>query len=420
MQRYVRLFIALIVVLVGAVPQYAEIPSNIEIVLDASYTMNERTDSGKKKLDVAKEAIARFLDRLDGECNVALRAYGHMALRILKDCTDSELLVPFAPVSRNKDEIDRMLKSVCARGVTPLSVVLSDASEDFFGRGDDRNAIILIGDGAESCQGDPCGIAAELSANDRSVIVMTIGFRPGDLAAEQLWCVAEATGGRYYGAQNETELEDALKRTIMEFAIPSPRIAGEGQLRIKNAEAVPVTIADAVTGKILTVEAGMHGITNVPSGIYTVSIGNLVWKSVMVSAGRETVLAPGRLHVANAWKYGHRVAEWESKNLVGTITPEHSELIVLPGDYEVMFGLAHWRVNVPAGKLKSIKPGVISVENVTQKGVELRGIPMNTVIGGLTRQQNWMPLPPGEYSIFIKDQCFTFFLKEDQRLLIDK
>jgi hypothetical protein len=389
--------------------------TSIEIILDASFTMNEQLENGKKKLDVAKESILYLMDRLDGDASISLRVYGHLALRELQDCTDSELLVPFASVSRNRSKAARMLRSVFPRGLSPLSRVLREAVHDLSLQPGGRKIIILLADGPCSCVGDPCGVSWE-----EQVVVNTIGVRCSGQARGQLRCVASTTGGRFFQVNDGLELRRALLSAATVSGQTAPLLNGDGRLRIEGVDSNSVLVKRADRQIEVEFRQDGEGCIVLPAGVYTVSIGMQDWKSVMVAGGRTTVLEPGRLQVLNSTNKGHTVVEWESRRVVGTVSADSPELTLLPGDYEVMFGRAGWRVKVPGVKQTVLKPGIIRVENISPKGVELRALPQNTIVGDLTRKKNWMPLPPGEYLVDIEGQAFPCTLVEDQRLVLKK
>ena len=408
-------------ILISFIPIFdmiAEASPCVEIILDASFTMNEPFEGGKKKLDAAKEAILGFLDHLDGDVPVALRVYGHMALRQLRDCTDSELVTPFAPVSRNKARIARMLRSVYGRGVTPLAGVFREAIKDLSSQPYRYKHIVLLADGPSTCTGDPCGI---LEAVNRTrgrrghIFVSTIGIRPDFMAPSQLGCIASITGGRYFQAQTMDELNDAFqvlsgfpRRAVL-------RLRGKGKLLVDGVD--PGNIEITSSGNETPVEGliNVDGTLDLPAGIYSVTIGGQVWESVMIREGETTTLPVGKLSIMNAGGEAHLIREWESWQIVGTVSSDHPEQTVMPGKYEVLFGEARWPVNVTAGNQTILKPGIVMVENISPKGAELRELPQNIIVGHLTRRKNWMPLPPGDYLISIEGNSVQFSLAEGQR-----
>src|SRR3990172_2321073 len=88
-------------------------PRKVELVLDCSGSMagklagkgarGEKTKGaggGKTKMDVAREVLRDLIAKLPPGLEVGLRAYGHRFRKGPKACTDTELLVPPAPLDR--------------------------------------------------------------------------------------------------------------------------------------------------------------------------------------------------------------------------------------------------------------------------------------------------------------------------------
>ena len=69
--------------------------------------------------------------------------------------------------------------------------------------------IVLVSDGKDSCGGDPCAAAAALKAAAPHAYVNTIGISVG---AEEVRCVADATGGAFVQADDAEALGEQLVR----------------------------------------------------------------------------------------------------------------------------------------------------------------------------------------------------------------
>jgi hypothetical protein len=72
---------------------------------------------------------------------------------------------------------------------------------------DDPVNVVLVSDGKDSCGGDPCAAAAALKSAAPHVYVNAIGISRG---AEEVRCVAEATGGAFVQAENAETLAEQL------------------------------------------------------------------------------------------------------------------------------------------------------------------------------------------------------------------
>ena len=195
--------------IVAKLQQAAQPPArNLEVVLDVSGSMNEKLgDSTRWK--TALGVLDQLLKSLPEDFNVGLRVYGHRyGSRDPKTCTDTELVVPLARLDR--DRILAAANKLRPRGETPLVYSVLQTVGDLKTAGGD-GSVILITDGEESCKGDLKTAAQTLKASTVHLTLNIVGFTiQGKAIEEQLGGLAEATGGRYYRAQNGSELTRAL------------------------------------------------------------------------------------------------------------------------------------------------------------------------------------------------------------------
>lgn len=181
---------------------------NLEVVLDVSGSMNEKLgDSTRWK--TALGVLDQLLKSLPEDYNVGLRVYGHRyGSRDPHTCTDTELVVPLVKLDR--DRILAAANKVRPRGETPLVYSVLQTVGDLKSAGGD-GSVILITDGEESCKGDLKTAASTLKTSAVHLTLNIVGFTiQGKATEEQLGGLAEATGGRYYSAQNGNELTRAL------------------------------------------------------------------------------------------------------------------------------------------------------------------------------------------------------------------
>lgn len=183
--------------------------TRILFVLDASGSMAGKWQ-GIEKFDLAKRLLFEAIDSLENsptEIEFALRMFGHQSHRSANDCQDAKLEVPFAP--DNAQRIYARLAATQNQGQTPIAYSLFEAVQDFPEDPFARNAIILITDGIETCDGDPCAVAPILKRNNIAVRPFIIGLGLGQEGATYFDCV-----GTYYDADNEEAFEEALNVVI--------------------------------------------------------------------------------------------------------------------------------------------------------------------------------------------------------------
>ena len=182
--------------------------SRILFIFDASNSMAGQWD-GARKIDIAREILMDMVDSLElmEDVEMALRIYGHQSPVPPQDCSDTKLEVPFSPT--NASRIRQKLRFINPKGTTPIAHSLELAPDDFPPCSNCRNIILLITDGVEACDGDPCEVSLRLQK--RGIIlrpfVIGIGNDPG--FRETFNCI-----GEYYDAPNKQQFREALKVVI--------------------------------------------------------------------------------------------------------------------------------------------------------------------------------------------------------------
>ena len=177
------------------------------LVLDASGSMWGQID-GRHKILIARDVIGDLLDNLPSNHRLGLMAYGHNRKG---DCTDIELI---SEVGASREDIRNAVNSLRPLGKTPLSASVQKAAE-VLRYTENAATVILVSDGEETCDVDPCELGRFLEAAGVDFTAHVIGFDLStDAERAQLQCLAEATGGTYNDASNADELSDALQETI--------------------------------------------------------------------------------------------------------------------------------------------------------------------------------------------------------------
>ena len=133
---------------------------NIEIILDASGSMKAMMSNGKTKMAVSRKAIEKLLDGLnDYPIQLAVRAYGHQSAVEEHNCQDTELLFPLGAI--DKSTAMEKINSISPQGYTPIGYSLQKAGEDYpVPREGVSSVIILVSDGEETCDGNPCQVGS--------------------------------------------------------------------------------------------------------------------------------------------------------------------------------------------------------------------------------------------------------------------
>jgi Ca-activated chloride channel family protein len=211
--------------------------TRILFVLDASNSMNADWGNGQTRIEAAKEILIKCVDSLVGTANleIALRVYGHQSpiTSTYQDCNDTKLEASFA--QNNYSAVKYKLKTIVAKGTTPIARSL-EASAGDFPDNQSKNIIILITDGLEACDNDPCVIAKKLKDKNINVTPFVIGLGLDLSYLEKFKCI---------GAYSEAETKEAFKN-ILRTIINKTIINTTAQINIndlaKNPKETDVTI----------------------------------------------------------------------------------------------------------------------------------------------------------------------------------
>lgn len=187
----------------------AEDGARVMLVLDASGSMWGKVGE-VTKIDAARQTVAAILRDWRSQDQLGLVVYGH---REKGQCGDIELMKPLGPV--DPDALMNEVGAISPRGKTPMSEavrVAAEALKDVEG----KVSVILVSDGIETCQADPCAVAAALKQADVDLVVHTVGFDIQDPeASRQLGCMAKATGGLALTAANASDLTEAIQQAVV-------------------------------------------------------------------------------------------------------------------------------------------------------------------------------------------------------------
>ena len=185
------------------------------IVLDASGSMWGQID-GRAKIDVARETLGTVLKSVPVGTELGLMVYGH---REKGSCSDIELAVP--PGAGTGDAINSFVAGINPKGKTPISHAVEQAA-DILKYTEDKATVVLVTDGLETCEADPCALASALESKGVDFTTHVVGFGLTEEEGRQVACLAENTGGKYFQASDATQLVAALTETVAEAPMSKP------------------------------------------------------------------------------------------------------------------------------------------------------------------------------------------------------
>ncbi len=193
--------------------------------------MNAKWTTDQTRIQAAKELLANAIDSLVGTPNleVALRVYGHQSPITLtsQDCADTKLEVPFS--KDNFTKIKYRIKSIEAKGTTPIARSLEAAASDFPDT-NSINIIILITDGLEACDNDPCVIAKKLHDKGVRVTPFVIGLGMDLSYLDKFKCI-----GTYAEAENKETFKNVLN-SVINKALGNTTV----QINLNNINKIPL------------------------------------------------------------------------------------------------------------------------------------------------------------------------------------
>ena len=209
---------------------------NLMLILDSSGSMWGQIE-GEAKASIARDALSTIVDAVPAEFTTGLIAYGH---RRKGDCADIELLIPPGP--HDPAAMKERIAELKPRGKTPLSASLQMAARTLRST-EEPASVILLTDGLETCDADPCQVAAELAMSGVDFTVHVIGFDLSKGDQSRVRCIADKTGGLFVGADDAQALRQALDRTVAKVQeAPAPLVEDPGAATL---EAPPqVTVGD--------------------------------------------------------------------------------------------------------------------------------------------------------------------------------
>jgi hypothetical protein len=393
----------------------------INLILDASGSMNARLPGGETRIAVARRAVKGVTVLVPAQARLGLRLYGAQSPAGQKNCQDSHVGVPFGPAGAQADAIAAAVDAATAQGYTPIAYSLQQAANDFPAEAKER-VIVLVSDGKETCQGDPTVAAKALAA--KGITVHTVGFIVDTAARGQLQAIARMTGGTYFDAPVGPELPDTLRQALTackKQAATLPPKPLPGKLRATSATWLTShAVLNAETGQQVGALNSSQRELTLPAGIYEVKFGPASWKGIEVRPGETTTIDPGvlKVEVGAASVHVHAdVVDSETGEKHGTFDSVSTSVTVMPGVYDLRFRAAVWRfIKVDGGKTITLRPAAV----ILASGVKLQGARITTRDGTevfrFDAVTSRAALPPGDYIVEVGGNKLPFPAAEGEVL----
>lgn len=184
----------------------------VMFILDGSGSMLGQAGS-RKKIDAAKEVMGKVALSLPKEVKVGLTVYGH---RRKGDCKDVEILVPSG--SDDRSGLVEKVNAISPKGKTPMAASVRMVAEELKSK-ENETTIVLVSDGIETCDEDPCGVIKTLKESGIKFVLHVVGFDVDEKGKEQLNCMARAGGGVFFSASDSDSLLAALESVKKEVTV---------------------------------------------------------------------------------------------------------------------------------------------------------------------------------------------------------
>jgi len=190
---------------------------NVIVILDSSGSMAEKIGS-EVKIDVAKKAVSDFLTKMPPSVNTGLIVYGHKGSNSTADkdlsCKGIEEVVKLG--KNNSNNIIAAMNSFNSKGWTPIAGSLDFAKNIFENKGkNDKDYLILVSDGVESCDGDPLSAAQDIKSKIPDIKLSVIGFATDNKTQDFLKRIAALGGGSYLTADNSSDIAKAFNDQLL-------------------------------------------------------------------------------------------------------------------------------------------------------------------------------------------------------------
>jgi Ca-activated chloride channel family protein len=236
------LYILLGLAMVG----HSQSNTRILFLLDASGSMNQKLE-GKSKYETAMRLIYELADSLEkakSKVQIGVRVFGHQYARAQHNCLDSRLEIPFS--ATNAVNIKHYLSKIKPKGYTPLAYSIFEAAQHDFVEKNTFNTMILVTDGIETCDGNPCAASLLLEQKRICLKPFIIGLQIEDSLQKKFDCI-----GTFFDTKTEKGFGNVL-RTVLSQITGSTTV--QINLLNQNGEAtesnVELTFSDAYNGDL--------------------------------------------------------------------------------------------------------------------------------------------------------------------------
>lgn len=197
--------------------------NDILFILDGSGSMWGQI-GGIAKIETAKNTMIKLIDDVPEGARLGFMTYGTTS----KDsCQDVALL---NTIGSDRTAIKQSITGVRPLGKTPIqtSLVQGISALSKAEPSDVQKSLVLVSDGIETCDGDPCSVALSSQASGVAMKIHVVGFNVDSEARAQLECIAKNGQGQYFDAADTEGFKQAMDAVVkVAQADPAPAPAPE-------------------------------------------------------------------------------------------------------------------------------------------------------------------------------------------------
>lgn len=435
---------------VPSTPILLEAKTHLAILIDASGSMVAPfTSSSSSKLELLNASLLNILSEVEAEQNdfprnIAVSSFGNKSDASENNCKDFNTLLPLGKIDTSL--LQRSLLSLKPQGISPISYALEETIKSFPSDGVDK-VIVLIADGADTCNQNICESVAELKEKYGNLQINVVGF---DLSIEdqkQLECIAAKADGSFSLVRNESELITSLDQAInfnvpynLKISVKAGETALPGKITVfKAGSEVPLREETSFGTKLLELYPGTYDLLIEYSQSSEAKLPSKLIKGVEVLANskiEQTInfdLAPITLAAVSdddkpvAARYEFFKSGQKSPVAQITAPAQSKTYFLTPGNYNIIamkqdsgpehFLLSEENVSLalmnPVEKVFRFQRGSIALKNTTSQQTSLPFLfriydqdnPEKLIgAGALPAEGGSIQVAPGKYSLLLIGQ----------------
>lgn len=202
--------------LVEARAQAAASDKTIMVLFDSSGSMwGNIQGSRAPKFEIARDALRTALDANAASADTVLKS-GLVVFG--RSCSIADVSTP--PAAQSSGALLAPLDRLNPKGKGPITLALARAAQIL--PPDAQSTLILVHDGPDNCNTDPCAQAAELSRSHPRLTahLVSIGIDAADLPKTS--CIADSLRGSVFAASDAAGLEEAIGQAVKLAMLDAP------------------------------------------------------------------------------------------------------------------------------------------------------------------------------------------------------